>query len=85
MAENPWAGARLGRGTMAPTARQVEILRVYVEAGSQRAAATQLGISAQTVKTTLASLRLRLDVDTTIQAAMILFAPAPSSVDDGPG
>jgi DNA-binding CsgD family transcriptional regulator len=53
--------------------RQLEVLREYVEHGSYEAAASALGLSPQTVRHHLASLRQRLAVHTNIQAVFELW------------
>ena len=55
------------------TERQIEILRAYAETGSQKITARRCGISPSTVRVTLANIRSRLGVETSIQAAMIVF------------
>ena len=55
------------------TPRQLEILRAYAETGSQKLAAHRCGIAPDTVKATLANIRSRLDVDSTVQAVLIVF------------
>ncbi len=55
------------------TPRQLEVLRVYAETGSARKTGYVLGISPNTVKQTLAGVRTRLRVTSTIQAAMLVF------------
>lgn len=56
------------------TRRQREILRAYAKTGSRKLAADQLGISEDTVKHTLATIRSKLQVDTTAQAVYVEFA-----------
>jgi DNA-binding NarL/FixJ family response regulator len=51
-----------------PTPRQLWVLIVYIETGSRRAAAERLGVSEDTVRNTLAAIRHRLRVDTSVQA-----------------
>lgn len=55
------------------TARQVEILRVYAATGSMKITADRCGVATTTIRHTLANVRSRLGVDSTIQAAMIVF------------
>jgi DNA-binding CsgD family transcriptional regulator len=47
-------------------------LRAYVRAGSTKAAAVALGLHPQTVKNHLASIRSKLGVKSTVQAAFLL-------------
>jgi DNA-binding CsgD family transcriptional regulator len=58
------------------TDRQLEILRAYGETGSTKIVARQLGRSPATVRTTLANVRVRLGVGTSVQAVMIVFGPS---------
>lgn len=55
-----------------PTDVELYALRVYAKTGSARAAAAVLGLSEQTVKNHLASVRSKLGVHKTIQAAFLL-------------
>ncbi len=55
-----------------PTEREIEVLRAYVMHGSTRAAGAALGISEQTVKNHLATIRHRLEVTTTLDALLVL-------------
>ncbi|MES2210980.1 MAG: LuxR C-terminal-related transcriptional regulator [Chloroflexota bacterium] len=55
------------------TARQIEILRAYAETGSQKMTAHRCGVALATVRATLANVRSRLDVDSTVQAVLIVF------------
>lgn len=55
------------------TPRQLEILRAYAETGSQKIVADLCGCSVDNVRHTLANIRSRLGVESTIQAAMIVF------------
>lgn len=58
------------------TRRQLEVLRVYAETGSYKETAHRLRCSADTVRATLANIRSRLEVDSTVQAVMIVFGTA---------
>jgi hypothetical protein len=51
-----------------PTARQLEILVAYVEAGSMRAAGARLGVAEFVVRDTLAAIRTCLRARNTAQA-----------------
>jgi DNA-binding NarL/FixJ family response regulator len=55
-----------------PTDVELYALRAYLKTGSARAAAAALGLAEQTVKNHLASIRSKLGVRKTIQAAYIL-------------
>ena len=55
-----------------PTDRQVEVLASYMAHGRVKDAATELGISEQTVKNHLLNLYRTLDVGGAIEAAMAL-------------
>lgn len=55
------------------TPRQLEVLRAYAETGSYKLTAQRCGIASSTVRATLQNIRSRLEVDSTIQAAMIVF------------
>jgi len=59
---------------LSPTPHQVDILRVYMESGNTREAATKLGLSEQTVKNQLAELRKRVGVRYTHEAIAKLLA-----------
>lgn len=69
--------ARLRRrgSFLAPTARQLHVLRAYVDYGSHLEAARGLGISERTVRSHLASLRSRLGVHNEAQAVYVLWLP----------
>lgn len=54
------------------TPGELRALRAYLEAGSCKAAAHQLGLHEQTVKNELANIRAKLGVPTTVQAVFIL-------------
>lgn len=63
-----------GRGsTLAPTLRQLDVLRAYVHAGTHRTAAARLGLSVRTVRSHLAELRVRLGVHNEAQAVYTLW------------
>jgi DNA-binding CsgD family transcriptional regulator len=49
------------------TARELEVLRAYVRAGSTKVAAHELGVTTHTVKATLARARERAGVAATVQ------------------
>jgi DNA-binding NarL/FixJ family response regulator len=51
-----------------PSKRQLEVFRTYARLGSQRAVATELNISPQTVKNNLYVLYKVLDVNNAIEA-----------------
>ncbi len=59
---------------MAVTDRQLEVLGVVVASGTIKGAAHELGLSASTVRQHLESIRQRLGVETTMQAAVLLAA-----------
>jgi DNA-binding CsgD family transcriptional regulator len=67
---------------MTPTARQLEILEIYAATGSYKITARCLGITAETVSTTLARLRCRYGVATTIQAYRAAVAAGHLSQDN---
>lgn len=69
--QNGDSGARRV-STEAPTRAEADALRAYLDAGSVKGAAHRLGLSEQTVKNQLATLRRRLGVDTTAQAVAAL-------------
>ena len=56
-----------------PTTRQIECLRAYVGHGTHAAAADAMGVSERTLKSHLATLRQRLNVQTTAQAVYVLW------------
>jgi DNA-binding CsgD family transcriptional regulator len=56
-----------------PTARQLEVLRAYVRAGSHHEAGQLLGLSARTVQAHLSGLRSRLGVHNEAQAVYVLW------------
>lgn len=63
-----------------PTARQMEILRLYADpenGGSQAKVAEALGISVSAVHNQIQSLMRRLEVKTTAQAVYKLWAQPP--------
>jgi DNA-binding CsgD family transcriptional regulator len=66
------AGRYSGRA-LPPTARQLEVLRAYVRAGSHLEAANLLGLSVRTVQAHLAALRSRLGVHNEAQAVYVLW------------
>lgn len=55
-----------------PTARQLQVLAVYLRQASCKAAAHDLGLSEQTVRNHLSRLYGRLDVQCASQAAIAL-------------
>lgn len=55
------------------TDRQLEILHAYAESGSYQEAADRCGITVATVRATLQNIRAKLRVESSIQAAMIVF------------
>jgi DNA-binding NarL/FixJ family response regulator len=63
----------LAAGVERLTPRQLEILRAYAETGSQKIAAKRCGVAPGTVRATLANIRSRLGVSTTIQAYRAVF------------
>ena len=65
--------SRAAGEALAPTERQIEVLRAYVRSGSHRAAATVMGISARTVQAHLTALRGRLGVHNEAQAVYVLW------------
>lgn len=58
---------------LAPTERQIEVLRAYVLCGSHSAASIRLGLSTRTVQAHLAALRSRLGVHNEAQAVYVLW------------
>lgn len=56
----------------APTDREIEVLRAYLETGSTKGAAHRLGVHPQTVKNQLSNVRRRLGVANTAQAVAVL-------------
>jgi DNA-binding CsgD family transcriptional regulator len=56
-----------------PRPAELTALEAYIAAGSVKAAAHQLGLSDETVRNQLASLRKRLQVGTTAQAIARLY------------
>jgi DNA-binding NarL/FixJ family response regulator len=54
-----------------PTQRELEVLDAYIRAGSVKAAAQDMGITEQSAKNHLASLRRRLGATNTAQAFAI--------------
>jgi len=64
---------RAYRSDHLPTARQVEVLRCYVEHGTYEDVARSLEISVETVRHHLSSLRERLNVRTNAQAVYALW------------
>lgn len=65
--------ARALHRSLAPTLRQLEALRAYLNHGSQLGAASALNVSERTLKNHLAALRARLDVHTNAQAVYVLW------------
>ncbi len=63
----------LAAGTPTLTARQIEILRAYAETGSQKLTAHRCNVAPATVRATLANVRSRLGVASTVQAVLIVF------------
>ena len=55
------------------TDRQRHVLYVYGATGSYKATAHELGIARSTVRATLADVRKRLDVPSSVQAVLIVF------------
>lgn len=55
-----------------PTGAELRALRAYVRAGSAKEAACELHCAPQTVKNHLFTLRQKLGVHSTLQAALIL-------------
>jgi DNA-binding CsgD family transcriptional regulator len=55
------------------TPRQIEVLWTYAQRGSYKATAHELGIACTTVHVTLAEIRRRLGVSTSVQAVLIVF------------
>ncbi len=66
-------GTRALHRPLAPTARQLQALRAYLNHGSQLHAASALDMSERTLKNHLAALRARLDVHTNAQAVYVLW------------
>jgi len=54
-----------------PTARQLQVLRVYIECGSLAAAGDALELAPMTVRNYLTICRQALDVGTTLQAFVV--------------
>jgi DNA-binding NarL/FixJ family response regulator len=63
-----------------PTRRQLEVLRAYIRAGSDAAAAYDLGISETTVRQHLSGLYRRTGCVNAAQAAYWLGTSEPSSL-----
>jgi DNA-binding CsgD family transcriptional regulator len=57
------------------TARQREVLWAFGETGSYKITGARCGITRQTVKATLVTIRSKLDVETSVQAVLIVFGP----------
>jgi DNA-binding CsgD family transcriptional regulator len=74
------AGKDAGRA-LPPTARQLEVLRVYVATGTHVEAGQQLGLSVRTVQAHLAALRTRLGVHNEAQAVYVLWLGYRDHVD----
>ena len=55
-----------------PTPAEIRALRAYIAEGSARGAGRSLGLSESTIKGELASIRSKLGVHRTAQAALIL-------------
>lgn len=58
---------------LAPTERQLVVLRAYVRAGTHQSAAKLLGLSTRTVQAHLSALRSRLGVHNEAQAVYALW------------
>jgi len=58
---------------LAPTLRQLDVLRAYAQSGSHAAAAARLAISVHTVQAHLAALRSRLGVHNETQAVYVMW------------
>lgn len=58
--------------SLQPTAREIDVLRVYCKTGSVKQAAFYLGVGVQTVRSQLSSLYAVLDVHSAIEAAVAL-------------
>jgi DNA-binding CsgD family transcriptional regulator len=54
--------------TAQPTARELEVLAAFIARRSRKAAAAELGISVNTVKTILARAYRKIDVDCVLDA-----------------
>lgn len=65
--------ARAAGKPLAPTERQIDVLRAYVRAGSHGGAARLLGLSTRTVQAHLTALRSRLGVHNEAQAVYVLW------------
>jgi DNA-binding NarL/FixJ family response regulator len=65
-------GRRRGEQPSEPTARELVILRAYLDEGGTRPAAAKLGVAESTVKNTLQNLRSRIGARTTAEAAFRL-------------
>ena len=57
------------------TARQLEVVRAYVDAGGAKGAARELQLSTRAVETTLTRARAKVDVQTTVQLVRELVRP----------
>ena len=82
-ANNPQANRRNNR--LAPTPRQIEILRVYADperGGTQERVAESLGISKSAVHNQLQRLMRRLDVHSPAQAVMKLWVNPDEPIDE---
>lgn len=66
-------GRRHSGQTLAPTKRQLEVLRAYVREGTHLDAARLLGLSVRTVEAHLGALRIRLGVHNEAQAVYVLW------------
>ena len=81
-AKNPQANRR--NNDLAPTPRQIEILRIYADperGGTQAKVAKTLGISQSAVHNQLQRLMRRLDVHSPAQAVMKLWVNPDEPVD----
>jgi DNA-binding NarL/FixJ family response regulator len=56
------------------TPGELRALRAYLEAGSVKAAAHQLGIAESTLKNHMQTIRSKLGVKTTAEAVFVLYA-----------
>lgn len=73
MRSEPQAGDGGHRVGQPPTPRQLEVFRAVATAPSRAVAASQLGITEQSIKNQLTHLYRRLGVDGELRAAWVLW------------
>ena len=74
LADDHWPATAATTADRHPTDRQVQTLAAVIATGSYGEAAATLGIRPRTVCNHLVGLRLRLGVETTLQAVYVLTA-----------